>query len=270
MQPFDYIEEANRTMSSNFHEGIPAKLVAAGLNDIASNIRSMDAIKKFMFYGKENFRLGQIIELARQSRPAEECADIDFAKLVPSKSREDAIRIFHGIIGIITEAGELAEALGKAIETGTELDLVNIAEELGDHQWYAAADLRAMGLTFEQIHRQNIAKLRLRFPDKFTEHDANNRDLAAERELLERKPLEQLFTEHEKEIASKAGGLASPRKPVVRIKGWHIVGNALFGTALDHPRAPGGGESDIRSSTIIRHDLEHNEVETQNTIYKLL
>lgn len=205
MQQFDYIEEANRTMSNNFHEGVPANLVAAGLLDISGNIDKMDQVKKLMFYGRQNFSLSSLIELAKQSRPPSDCLDVDFEKLMPTLPREDAIRIFHGIIGIITEAGEMALALSEALFQGKPLDLTNIQEEIGDNQWYVAAMLRAMGRTFDDVHRQNIAKLRLRYPDKFTEHDANNRDLGAERKLLERKPLEQLFTEHEQDIAAKAG-----------------------------------------------------------------
>lgn len=276
MKHFDYIEEANRTMSSNFHDGVPASLVATGLSQISREINSLDAVKKKMFYGRPHMGLETAIMMASAS--GLDCTGIDFAKLVPGKSQEDAIRIFHGIIGAITEAGELAFALAEAIDKGTPLDLVNVAEEFGDNQWYIAAGLRAMGRTFDDIHRQNIDKLRLRFPDKFTEHDANNRDLDAERKLLERKPFVQ---EHEYsksvDLATgkvsdlpAAGVLAGPQKPVVRIKDWAIVENILFGTALDHPRAPGGGESDIRSSRIIREDRAKGEIETQNTIYKLL
>lgn len=203
MQPFDYIEEANRTMSSNVHEGIPAVMVAGVLKQTSDQINALDAIKKKLFYGRPNMSMESAIEIARQV--GLNMAEIDFEKLMPALPREDAIRIFHGVIGVITEAGEMALALAEAISHGTPLDLVNVAEEVGDNQWYIAATLRAMGRTFDGVHRQNIAKLRLRFPDKFTEHDANNRDLGAERKLLEGTPLEQLFTEHEQDIVSKAG-----------------------------------------------------------------
>lgn len=203
MQPFDYIEEANRTMSSNVHEGIPAVMVAGVLKQTSDQINSLDAIKKKLFYGRPNMSMESAIELARKA--GLNMSEIDFEKLMPALPREDAIRIFHGVIGVITEAGEMALALAEAISHGTPLDLVNVAEEVGDNQWYIAATLRAMGRTFDGVHRQNIAKLRLRFPDKFTEHDANNRDLGAERKLLEGTPLEQLFTEHEQDIVSKAG-----------------------------------------------------------------
>ncbi len=204
---FNYIEEANVTMSETFHEGVPAKLIAAGLERIAQEISGMDKIKKFMFYGRQNEELMAVCEAGRILNP-ESCHDIKFDKLVPGKSREDAIRIFHGIIGIITEAGELAEALGKAIQDETPLDLTNVSEEIGDGLWYDAAVLRVLGTTFDSVQRTNIAKLRSRFPNKFTEFDANNRNLDAERAILERKPLDDLFTEHEQQLVDAA------RKPV--------------------------------------------------------
>ena len=140
---FNYIEEANVTMSDEFHEGVPSMLVASGLMAISEEIDSLDKVKKFMFYGRENEGLNRITEVARVLHP-DSCHDIDFASLLPNKSKEDAVRIFHGIIGIITEAGELAEALAQAIVTGEQLDLTNVAEEVGDNQWYAAAILRVL------------------------------------------------------------------------------------------------------------------------------
>lgn len=160
------------------------------------------------------------------------------------------MRLLHGIIGIATEAGEMLEALRQGVEDGV-FDLTNVAEEVGDNQWYAAAILRALKTNFESIQRTNIAKLRARFPNKFTEFDANNRNLQAERQILEGKP----------------------SKPVVRIKDWAIVypegRGILIGTVLDHPRAPGGGESEVRTP-IVSFDVEKGLVETKNTIYQLV
>ena len=258
---FNYIEEANVTMSDEFHEGVPSMLVVSGLMAISEDIEKLDRVKKFMFYGRENEGLNRITEVARVLHP-DSCHDIDFASLLPNKSKEDAVRIFHGIIGIITEAGELAEALAQAIVTGEQLDLTNVAEEVGDNQWYAAAILRVLGTTFDDVQRTNIAKLRARFPNKFDAHDANNRNLERERKILERKDLNQIFNEHEAEL-QKAN-----TKPIVQIKNWSIVGNRLFGIALNHPRAPNGGESDVSTTRILSQ--EGNRVETVNTIYELI
>jgi hypothetical protein len=64
-------------------------------------------------------------------------------------------------------------------------DAVNLIEECGDVQWYEAMLCRALGTDFDTVQRTNIAKLKARFPDKFTEESANNRDLEIERSILE-------------------------------------------------------------------------------------
>ena len=86
----------------------------------------------------------------------------------------------------------LVEALRAAVIDNKRLDRTNIIEEIGDGFWYDAIALTAIGETrsgFEQCAETNNAKLRRRFPNKFTEHDANNRDVAAERRVLERREL---------------------------------------------------------------------------------
>jgi uncharacterized protein YabN with tetrapyrrole methylase and pyrophosphatase domain len=60
-----------------------------------------------------------------------------------------------------------------------------VAEEVGDTLWYLAIVCRHLGMSFEQIMQQNIEKLRARFPDKFNQDDALNRDLNKERQTLE-------------------------------------------------------------------------------------
>src|SRR5262249_14290914 len=106
-----------------------------------------------------------------------------------SEDNESEIRaryILHGILGVMTESGELAEAIHNALSNSeASLDVVNLSEEIGDLQWYEAMLARAIGTDFDTLQRQNIAKLKARFPDKFTESAANNRDLEKEREILE-------------------------------------------------------------------------------------
>lgn len=95
-------------------------------------------------------------------------------------------RLLHGAIGLCTEAGELQDALKKHLIYGKSLDVVNVLEEAQDCLWYLAVILHACGSSFEDAFERNIAKLHARFPDKFTEDKALNRDLDAEREALEK------------------------------------------------------------------------------------
>jgi NTP pyrophosphatase (non-canonical NTP hydrolase) len=93
--------------------------------------------------------------------------------------------VLHGAIGIATESGELLDAIKKHIYYEKQLDVVNLKEELGDLMWYMALICYVHGWTFEEIQAQNIAKLRKRYPDKFTSEASANSDLVAERKVLE-------------------------------------------------------------------------------------
>lgn len=95
------------------------------------------------------------------------------------------VRLFHAAMGMDTEQGEFMDMLKKHILYGKPLDEVNLKEELGDLLWYIALALDELGADFESIFETNIKKLRARYPNKFTEADALNRNLEAERKILE-------------------------------------------------------------------------------------
>lgn len=96
-------------------------------------------------------------------------------------------RLIHTCMGMQTETAEFTDALKKSIFYGKTLDVVNLKEELGDLLWYVSIAMDELGTTYEAEMQRVINKLRLRYPEKFTEKDANNRNLKAERELLEAK-----------------------------------------------------------------------------------
>lgn len=159
--------------------------------------------------------------------------------------------IFHMRIGVITKLGELLDAVKKHHAYGQPIDLINVAEEVGDIAFYLCnwATLRGLqvpgmtdvndymqtrehhgikdcinqvinlmsgvvmwrpgydieyetacimtglaalanvtsyfNLDFEDSLERNIAKLKVRYPDKFSEHKAVNRNLDRERRALE-------------------------------------------------------------------------------------
>lgn len=114
---------------------------------------------------------------------------IEAAKRTESGSTEyDAkrvdIRILHGIMGLVTESGELMDAVKKSIFYEKELDRVNLVEELGDIMWYMAILIDALDTSFEEVATKNITKLQARYPEKFSAALANNRDLDAERKAF--------------------------------------------------------------------------------------
>lgn len=94
-------------------------------------------------------------------------------------------RAIHATMGLTTEVGELTDMFKKCIFYNKPLDYINIEEEVGDILWYIAILFDQYGYNFETCMAKNIAKLRARFPNKFTEYDAKNRDLNKERGILE-------------------------------------------------------------------------------------
>ena len=92
----------------------------------------------------------------------------------------------HMIMGMMTELGELMDCFKKNLAYGKEIDWVNVDEEGGDLTWYFANFCRLNGIDFYAMIERNINKLRVRYPEKFTEDNANNRNLQAERKVLEK------------------------------------------------------------------------------------
>lgn len=98
---------------------------------------------------------------------------------------EEIIRLNHAQQGLVTEIGEFTDALKRYMHYDSALDGTNMVEELGDILWYVALAANALDVDLGSIMEKNIAKLRARYPEKFKKVDAQNRDLAKERKVLE-------------------------------------------------------------------------------------
>ena len=109
----------------------------------------------------------------------------DFSAMNSRLNDDGLKRLLHAGIGLSTEAGEFLDALKKHIFYGKDLDRVNLKEEIGDLFWYIAIACDELGVEFETLMDTNIAKLKARYGEKFSEHKAENRDLGTEREILE-------------------------------------------------------------------------------------
>lgn len=95
------------------------------------------------------------------------------------------VDVLHGAVGAATEAGELLDAVKKSLFYGKTFDRVNAKEEVGDMLWYMGVICNELGFTLEEAMQTNVDKLRARYPGQFTESAALNRDLDAERKILE-------------------------------------------------------------------------------------
>ena len=142
-----------------------------------------DLIKRSLFYKEsveksrdrsEGYKL-----LDRQTRQKLSEVEVNFD--------EKSIDLIHAAIGMMSEAAEILQEVIDANIEGREIDVVNIKEELGDNQWYAALGLRTVGGTFEEVQTGNAEKLKKRYPEKFNASEALERDVAEERIVLENK-----------------------------------------------------------------------------------
>lgn len=93
-------------------------------------------------------------------------------------------RLLHAILGISGEAGELVDAIKKTLAYGKELDLINLQEELGDVLFYIQLACNVLGIQLVDIMESNMAKLKVRYGNRYSPDAALNRDLNAEREAL--------------------------------------------------------------------------------------
>lgn len=186
----DYIELAQVTNTVNYHQGIGRLMTALILGEIIEAGEYLDAIKKNQFYGRETDDSRDIMEnQAHQAIYNNEAftEEVDFAAMFPNLTREQAIMVYHGMVGMITEAVEIAQALYKGLRGEGPIDTVNVLEECGDVQWYQASIYKALGVDFTHVGKVNIAKLEKRFGGKFDAFRAQqeNRNLGAERKILE-------------------------------------------------------------------------------------
>lgn len=86
-------------------------------------------------------------------------------------------KIRNAVYGLNGEAGEIIDLLKKHEFQGHDLNVDDMAEELGDVLWYCALLAEALGLTLEQVMRGNIDKLKARYPDGFDKARSINREV---------------------------------------------------------------------------------------------
>ena len=90
--------------------------------------------------------------------------------------REDVRKLLtYTALGLTGEAGEVAEIIKKTFYHGHPLDVEALHKELGDVLWYLAVMAHGLGFSLDDIAQQNIAKLRARYPEGFSQDRSINR-----------------------------------------------------------------------------------------------
>lgn len=87
----------------------------------------------------------------------------------------EAQRASHAL-GLAGEAGELANEIKKVLFHGHTPSPDKIAEEIGDCLWYLAQIATDNGIDLASILDQNVAKLRARYPDGYSDDRSRDRE----------------------------------------------------------------------------------------------
>ncbi len=168
---FDYMAAADATCSVHWRpEQVNLADFRQTLVMVVDFANTMNIFKKLLFRG----RTPEDMNLPMPAHSQSMLGYIDLAE----------VDIVHGIVGVITEAGECAEILLAMLE-GMKPDRVNAVEESGDLLWYINRILRWSKVSFDDTMRANIEKLHGRHGAAFDIFRDANRDLQRERNQIE-------------------------------------------------------------------------------------
>lgn len=92
--------------------------------------------------------------------------------LVDHKTTQPEGRLLHMVLGIVTEAGELADSIKQVVGYNQDIDYNNVEEELGDLLFYLTGATKTIGLSLDDIRNSNMTKLTKRYPDGYTDEAA--------------------------------------------------------------------------------------------------
>jgi NTP pyrophosphatase (non-canonical NTP hydrolase) len=97
------------------------------------------------------------------------------------------VQIDNASRGMGADVGEVLTCVQRCLEYGKPLDGENLKEELGDVLWRIAQVCDALNCTLGEIAHRNIAKLKVRYPAKFSDHlaDETNRNREQEARAME-------------------------------------------------------------------------------------
>lgn len=88
---------------------------------------------------------------------------------------EDIGGILNASLGLSGEVGEINDMIKKWAFHGHGLSMEEAEKEIGDILWYVAMMCRSFGFDMQAIAEQNIAKLKKRYPEGFSEEASRNR-----------------------------------------------------------------------------------------------
>jgi NTP pyrophosphatase (non-canonical NTP hydrolase) len=84
-------------------------------------------------------------------------------------------RLLDATAGLAEEAGEALGLVRKHAFMHHELDVVRLVTELGDALWCLTAAAGALGVSLDEVAAVNLAKLRRRYPEGYSDEASGAR-----------------------------------------------------------------------------------------------
>ncbi len=158
-----------------------------------------EALSKWLDDGLALDNVNVLEECGDCSWYSAEISDALQISIVPMMSGSIDIPTIHR--NMVAQTGVLMTQMQKWLFYGKGLDANKIIGAVSAILGLVSQLAKLSGSTYEEVQQKNIAKLRARYPDKFTEELAaeENRDRAAERKVLEnvgRDPSKPYGTSH--------------------------------------------------------------------------
>src|SRR5262245_22281263 len=120
--------------------------------------------------------MSDVDPMAGQALPMtmEEYEQLAARTLNPALARDQ--RLLDAAAGLSEEAGEVLGLVRKHLFMGHPLDTTRLTIELGDALWCLTTVAGTIGISLEGVAGANIAKLRKRYPDGYTDSRSVGRD----------------------------------------------------------------------------------------------
>jgi NTP pyrophosphatase (non-canonical NTP hydrolase) len=84
-------------------------------------------------------------------------------------------RLLDASAGLAEEAGEVLGLVRKHLFMHHDLDTARLTTELGDALWCLTVAASALGISLDDVAATNVAKLRRRYPDGYSDQASGSR-----------------------------------------------------------------------------------------------
>jgi NTP pyrophosphatase (non-canonical NTP hydrolase) len=97
------------------------------------------------------------------------------ARRTSRSDQELDMRLMVAALGLVGEAGEVADQIKKIVGHGHPVNPAHLIEELGDVLWYLAEIAGLFGGSLGSAAVVNVRKLEARYPEGFSEEASRER-----------------------------------------------------------------------------------------------